>query len=127
MKGTGSILQWARQHSLEETMEILSRGKILIFNSQGLTSTDPAFFIMLNMAYVYWSIEEERMLKEVRYVGYDPGFTPNKDAGVVRWIFECAADGMELEEIVHLLNQAGIPYLKAAYAAKKPRLVYDDD
>ena len=68
MKGTGSILQWARQHSLEETMEILLRGKILIFNSQGLTSTDPAFFIMLNMAYVYWSIEEERMLEEVRYV-----------------------------------------------------------
>ena len=108
MKGTGSILQWARQHSLEETMEILSRGKILIFNSQRLSSTDPTFFTLLNMAYVYWSIEEERMLKDVRYVGYDSGFTPNKDAGVVRWILECAADGMELEEIVHLLNQAGI-------------------
>lgn len=120
-----SIRYWTRNHTEEETLELLGNGEVIYFQCENLSTSDCMALTVIQTAYIYFEIERERRSERAKalyysrvksgeyiprtYLGYHPQtFIPDEMSAVVRLIFEAAASGVSCTELADLLNEAGL-------------------
>ena len=120
-----SIRVWAKKHSLQDTLRLLSTGEIVYFVQENMRTTDGMAPTVLTAAYMYFEVERERrstITSEVYkrkvaageytprdYFGFKPGsFIPSADRKYIVEMFLEAADGVEPDEIAEWMNDCGL-------------------
>jgi len=120
-----SIRYWTRNHTEEETLEMLGEGEVIFFQSENLSTSDCMALIVLQTAYLYFEIERGRRSERSiaayysrvesgvyfpkNYLGYKSNtFEPDEMSSVVRMMFEAVMSGSSCGKLAEWLNDAGM-------------------
>lgn len=120
-----SIRYWIRNHTENETLEMLGEGEVIFFQSENLSTSDCMALIVLQTAYLYFEIERGRRSERSiaayysrvesgvyipkNYLGYKPNtFEPDEMSSVVRMMFEAVMSGASCGKLAEWLNDAGM-------------------
>jgi DNA invertase Pin-like site-specific DNA recombinase len=120
-----NIKTWAKKHSLQETLHLLSTGETVYFIQEDMRTTDSMAPTVLTAAYMYFEVERERrsMIASAvykrkaaageytprDYFGFEPGtFVPSADRKYIVEMFLEASQGVEPDEIAEWLNDCGL-------------------
>ena len=136
-----SIRVWAKKHSLQDTLRLLSTGENVYFVQENMRTTDGMAPTVLTAAYMYFEVERERRSIQQRemykrrvaageytprqYLGYAPGtFIPSEEKKFVVEMFLEASQGVEADEIAEWLNDCGLRTVKGnVFTARAVRAI----
>ena len=105
-----SIRDWVREHTLQDTLQIMENGEAVYFVREKKSLSDATATMYLTAAYLYFGIERERRSEIGKaayrrkaaagkytprdYFGYVPGtFTPSEEGKYVVEMFAGASGG----------------------------------
>jgi len=117
-----NIRTWVHSHTEEETLELMSSGRVIHFEEENLKTSDAMVMTVLQTAYIFFEAERERRsdrAMEAYYrrveagvyiphtlLGYNPGsFTPNDLAVAVRAMYRAVLMGLSCSNIAEWMNQ----------------------
>ena len=117
-----NIRTWVHSHTEEETLELMSSGRVIHFEEENLKTSDAMVMTVLQTAYIFFEAERERRSDraiEAYYrrveagvyiphtlLGYNPGsFTPNDLAVAVRAMYRAVLMGLSCSNIAEWMNQ----------------------